>query len=383
MSTPLATLFTKIGFDIDTASLNNLNKQISGLESKFKGLAKSFNSSMNKKMPDFNAKVRLTVVPLTAAQKKLPDLTVKVKQKLVPLGGSGSTTSSSVGTASNATLKAIQSNTGKVAGYQHILAKDSTLRRLITATNRANRTGGTGSAAAQRLALQRSQQEHATQQLRNAANLQTLQQRANDAAQRLAQNSLNHTRRMELQNLRRQTQQDRLTHNTNQNRNRGGGGSGGIAGMGINAQTAIGAVAGGGFMQSAFKMANFAASQPVQYEFITGSKEKAGEQIEYVNGLTDQLKLDLVETDTAYKQFLGATESTIGTAKTQEVFTGVQKLGIMMGASSDQMKRGSKAIIQMLSKQKLSAEELTGTKVPDHLRNRVMRTYLMREALRA
>jgi hypothetical protein len=95
------------------------------------------------------------------------------------------------------------------------------------------------------------------------------------------------------------------------------------------------------------------------------------------------LKLDLVETDTAYKQFLGATESTIGTAKTQEVFTGVQKLGIMMGASSDQMKRGSKAIIQMLSKQKLSAEELTGTKVPDHLRNRVMRTYLMREALRA
>ena len=107
-----------------------------------------------------------------------------------------------------------------------------------------------------------------------------------------------------------------------------------------------------------FNMGNFQVSQPAQYKFLTGSEEGAQEQIKYVNGLVDKLKLNLVETNQAYVQFLGATVSTIGADKTQQIFENLQSFGVMMGATGDQLKRGTKAVSQMLSKQKLSAEEL-------------------------
>lgn len=321
MSTPLATLFTKIGFDIDPASLARVNSEISKLENRFKRLARTMNSATS--------------------------------------STSSRSSSGGLGGNANATLKAIQNNTGKVAGYQHILAKDSTLRRLITATNRSNRTGGVGSAAAQRLALQRAQQEHLTQQLRSASNLQTLQQRANDAANRIAQNSLNHTRRMELQNLRRQTQQDRLTHNTNQNRNRGGG-SGGIAGMGVNAQTAIGAVAGGGFASQAYDVANFTMSRNPQFEFLTGSAEEAKKQIAFVDGEVKRLSLDMISANQQYKQMLASGATSIGLEKTQELFTNASNLSTMLGLTADAQKRMTNAFSQMMSKGQVMSEELKG-----------------------
>lgn len=318
MSTPLATLFTKIGFDIDPASLARVNSEISKLENRFKRLARTMNSATSSTSSRSNG------------------------------GGLGGN--------ANATLKAIQNNTGKVAGYQHILAKDSTLRRLITATNRSNRTGGTGSAAAQRLALQRAQQEHLTQQLRNAGNLQTLQQRANDAANRVAQNSLNHTRRMELQNLRRQTQQDRLTHNERM-RSRGAG-AGGIAGMGINAQTAIGAVAGGGFTQQAYEVANFTMSRNPQFEFLTGSAEEAKKQIAFVDGEVKRLSLDMIAANQQYKQLLASGATSIGLEKTQELFTNSSNLATMLGLTADAQKRMTNAFSQMMSKGQVYSEEL-------------------------
>ncbi len=112
--------------------------------------------------------------------------------------------------------------------------------------------------------------------------------------------------------------------------------------------------------QNSFDMGNFQVSQPAQYKFLTGSEEGAQNQIKYVNGLVDKLKLNLVETNQAYVQFLGATVSTIGADKTQQIFENLQSFGVMMGATGDQLRRGTKAVSQMLSKQKLSAEELTG-----------------------
>ena len=41
MSTPLATLFTKIGFDIDTKSIAALDASLARLESRLKGLSSS------------------------------------------------------------------------------------------------------------------------------------------------------------------------------------------------------------------------------------------------------------------------------------------------------------------------------------------------------
>ena len=151
----------------------------------------------------------------------------------------------------------------------------------------------------------------------------------------------------------------------------GSGGSSPSGGIGGNVSLTRGDV--GGFLGAylgldlakkavghSFNMGNFQVSQPAQYKFLTGSEEGAQEQIKYVNGLVDKLKLNLVETNQAYVQFLGATVSTIGADKTQQIFENLQSFGVMMGATGDQLKRGTKAVSQMLSKQKLSAEELTG-----------------------
>ena len=139
----------------------------------------------------------------------------------------------------------------------------------------------------------------------------------------------------------------------------------------------------GAGLQQMYTTANFTAAREPRYEFLTGSKEDGAKQIKYINDLVDELHLNLMDTDEAYTQFLGAVNSSIGAAGAQKTFKTIQSFGVMMGANPEQMKRGTKAIQQMLSKQKLSAEELTGTNVPDYPRNGVMRTYLMREALRA
>lgn len=132
--------------------------------------------------------------------------------------------------------------------------------------------------------------------------------------------------------------------------------TGGVGGL--TARGALGSLGALGFAKQAFKVGNFQSAQPAQYEFLAGSKEGAQNQIDYVNKLVDDLKLNLIETDTIYKQFLGATVSTIGIEKTQKTFKTLNTFAVMMGASGDNMKRGIKAVQQMLSKQKLSAEEL-------------------------
>lgn len=345
MSTPLATFFTKIGFDIDTASLSKVNAAISGIEGKFRNLAKTVNDGLSKtKFDNLNNKVNLDT---SSAIKSLTLLENKISSISTSLGGLSNSK------IMNASTRLANAEARKLAAESNILKQQASLAKVQADTEKIKQR-----------TLQQGQALEAVKVKATAASVKAQETLANINA------------RIKL----KETPPATRTPTPHSPDRRGGGG---IAGMGINAQTAITAVASGGLVQSLFKMANFEAAQPIQYEFITGSKEKAGKQIEYVNKLTDDLKLNLMETDTAYKQFLGATDSTIGAEKTQEIFTGIQKFGVMMGSTSDQMKRGQKAISQMLSKQKLSAEELTGTKVPDHLRNKMVRTCLMREALRA
>lgn len=140
------------------------------------------------------------------------------------------------------------------------------------------------------------------------------------------------------------------------------GGLGGLITRGNLA--AVGASAG---LQQMYTTANFTAAREPIYEFLTGSKAGGAKQIKYVNDLVDELHLDLIATDKSYTQFLGAVNSSIGADKAQKTFKTIQSFGVMMGASPESLQRGTKAIQQMLSKQKLSAEELTGTNVPDYL----------------
>jgi hypothetical protein len=135
-----------------------------------------------------------------------------------------------------------------------------------------------------------------------------------------------------------------------------GGVAGGLGGLITRGNLA--AVGAGAGLQQMYTTANFTAAREPRYEFLTGSKEGGAKQIKYINDLVDELHLNLMDTDEAYTQFLGAVNSSIGAAGAQKTFKTIQSFGVMMGANPEQMKRGTKAIQQMLSKQKLSAEEL-------------------------
>jgi len=136
------------------------------------------------------------------------------------------------------------------------------------------------------------------------------------------------------------------------------GGGGLLAGNNVRAFGATIGIAGAA--NQMYDTGNFQVGLQPQYEFLTGSAEGAKKQIAFVNKLANDLHINLRDVDTTYKQFLGATESSIGMEKSMKTFETIQKFGVMVGATPEALKRGTKAIQQMLSKQKLSAEELTG-----------------------
>lgn len=229
---------------------------------------------------------------------------------------------------------------------------------------------------AQQLREQRSRDRDAAIQMRNMRQLADFQNREYDRTQRnrrrIEQQSQRDATRLHTEALRENARRDadlqrRLRQNSPRNtptNNQGGnanpwhigtmaGGLGGLITRGNLA--AVGAGAG---LQQMYTTANFTAARAPIYEFLTGTKEGGAKQIKYVNDLVDELHLDLIATDKSYTQFLGAVNSSIGADKAQKTFKTIQSFGVMMGASPEALGRGTKAIQQMLSKQKLSAEEL-------------------------
>ena len=201
-----------------------------------------------------------------------------------------------------------------------------------------------------------------------AANIHSEALRMNNEIdrQRRRQRLLDHT---EAIRLNREMDAQLRRRPTSQVQQRAGGGGntnpwhiGGVAGGlgGLITRGNLAAVGAGAGLQQMYTTANFTAAREPIYEFLTGSKEGGAKQIKYVNDLVDELHLDLIATDKSYTQFLGAVNSSIGADKAQKTFKTIQSFGVMMGASPESLQRGTKAIQQMLSKQKLSAEELTG-----------------------
>jgi hypothetical protein len=111
---------------------------------------------------------------------------------------------------------------------------------------------------------------------------------------------------------------------------------------------AFGATIGiSGIAKQMYDTANYQVGLTPQYEFLTGGAEEAAKQIAFVSKLSDDLHINLRDVNTTYSQFLGATESSIGVDKAQKTFETIQKFGVMVGATPDALKRGTKAIQQI------------------------------------
>lgn len=129
---------------------------------------------------------------------------------------------------------------------------------------------------------------------------------------------------------------------------------------GMTARGAVSGLAAGAFGQQSFRTAQFSTAREPQFEFLTGSKEKAKEQIQFIDKEVDRLSLNLGQANEQYKNLLAGGGDAIGIEKTQKLFTSFSELSTMLGTSTDQQNRGLRAFTQMLSKGQVMAEELKG-----------------------
>lgn len=117
--------------------------------------------------------------------------------------------------------------------------------------------------------------------------------------------------------------------------------------MGISVAGTAGAIATGGFAHQAYSVGNFSTSRMPQFEFLTGSAEKAREQVAFVDKEAKRLSIDIVEANGQYKQLLASAGDALGIQKTQDLFSSFSEISTMLGLSGDAQNRGIRAFSQI------------------------------------
>lgn len=90
---------------------------------------------------------------------------------------------------------------------------------------------------------------------------------------------------------------------------------------------------------------------------ITGTTEKASEEMDYLKKLTYAMGVPLRETAKDYSKLMAAAQGTLEVGQLKSLFESLTKASVVMGTSADDTSGILKALSQMLAKQKISAEE--------------------------
>lgn len=98
----------------------------------------------------------------------------------------------------------------------------------------------------------------------------------------------------------------------------------------------------------------------LQFKATAGSGADAKRELDYVRDLSERLGLNFEGAATAYGKFLASTRNTaIEGAASRRVFEGVSEAVTALGLSADESSGILRALSQMMSKGKVSAEEMT------------------------
>jgi len=99
----------------------------------------------------------------------------------------------------------------------------------------------------------------------------------------------------------------------------------------------------------------------MQFKAVAGNSAAAAREMSYIRNVSNQLGLDFQSSATAYAKFLASTRNTsIEGDSARKVFEGVSKAVTAMGLSAEESNGIFLALSQMMSKGKVSAEELNG-----------------------
>jgi len=98
-----------------------------------------------------------------------------------------------------------------------------------------------------------------------------------------------------------------------------------------------------------------------QLGFASGSMKQGGQDFEYIKNLSNEMGLELVTATESFAKFSGAARGTILQGQgVKDIFEGVAMASTVMHLSAEQSSGAFTALEQMLSKGKVSAEELRG-----------------------
>ncbi len=98
-----------------------------------------------------------------------------------------------------------------------------------------------------------------------------------------------------------------------------------------------------------------------QLGFASGSARQGGQDFEYLKGISNTMGLELVSATESFAKFSGAARGTsLQGQGVKDVFEGVAMASTVMHLSAEQSQGAFTALEQMMSKGKVSAEELRG-----------------------
>jgi tape measure domain-containing protein len=99
---------------------------------------------------------------------------------------------------------------------------------------------------------------------------------------------------------------------------------------------------------------------PVALEAVTGSAEKAAEQLDFITKLGHQIGATRLELAPEYTKMLSSAIGTSLESEMPRIFTALTQYGKIMGLDKNEMHGSFKAVGQMINKQQIMAEELKG-----------------------
>lgn len=96
-------------------------------------------------------------------------------------------------------------------------------------------------------------------------------------------------------------------------------------------------------------------------KYVKGDFAGADEEMAYASETANRLKINVLTVTDAYSKLLAAAQGTgLAIADIRAIFEGVSEAGVVLGLSNEQLEGSFLAIQQIMSKQKVTAEELRG-----------------------
>lgn len=227
-----------------------------------------------------------------------------------------------------------------------------------------------------KLKLRQIREQEAADEARLNAKIQTDKTTAALKAQRVQQQEMSRLHSEALrENARREKEMSKRpwwAGGKGESRGGSGFGMGGIGGIPVRGHTTLGMLAGGygiaEFARHSYQMANFNARMMPTLKFATKDEKKsdaenlaaANVEKDYINKEVKRLSLDRVTATQSYQSLLAATYKTLGSQGSQDLFTGIQQVGMMTGRSVDEMHRAIVGFQQIASKKSIMSEEVKG-----------------------